>query len=331
MGSPTEKQGEFERMFDRSDKGQDGGKIGDGGTREKRSLTDADADAGTSDKKRSRREEPERPKDFTFDAWRERYLVWNKKTPLSHMFRRIDKFGTGMVPRKLFIDEIVASKFLTTEQEMARVADEFDNGDGLIDSTEFMNALRFAPQKMRSADTDSAVAALERDFTGEFTKEFGQVYPTLDELMEKARDFEKQPQQPFQQQVHHRMFQQQSDFGGYGQAQKKSYAAAAATCAQQIQQPPGGQTAHQPFQQVQHQYSIKATNRARSDFGGYGQAQKKSYAAAAATCAQQIQQPPGGQTAHQPFQQRPPRYVRQSPPKFPCQLSNCDKVCNIKI
>jgi hypothetical protein len=47
-----------------------------------------------------------------------------------------------MVPRKLFIDGILASKFPTTELEMGKVADEFDKGDGLISSREFMNALR---------------------------------------------------------------------------------------------------------------------------------------------------------------------------------------------
>lgn len=39
-------------------------------------------------------------------------------------------------------------EFPTSALEMARVADEFDKGDGLIVSREFMNALRFDPKKM---------------------------------------------------------------------------------------------------------------------------------------------------------------------------------------
>jgi hypothetical protein len=61
---------------------------------------------------------------------------------------RIDKSGTGCVPRKLFIEGVLTSKFPTTPLEMARVADEFDKGDGMISSKEFMNALRFNPNKM---------------------------------------------------------------------------------------------------------------------------------------------------------------------------------------
>uniref|UniRef100_A0A914GTR5 C2H2-type domain-containing protein n=1 Tax=Globodera rostochiensis TaxID=31243 RepID=A0A914GTR5_GLORO len=346
----------------------------------RRSLTDADAvtSPGTVDKKRSRREsdtlnkeEPARPKDFSFDEWRERYLVWNKKRSLSGLFRRIDKFDSGMVPRKLFIDEIVASKFSTTELEMARVADEFDNGDGLVNSREFMNALRFVPHKMlhstsrqcvqqrhgdrveplghnvnadrvahdmRAEDEENltSAATLESDLTEEFV----QIYPTLAELMKKANEAEKQPQH-FQQ-VQQQMLQQQSHFGGYGRPQMKSYAAAAATCGQQIQGLPGGQTAqpHQHFQQVQQQMLQQ-----QSHFGGYGRPHSSRTLAGL----------PGGQTAqpHQHFQQvqqqmfiagqqqqrmqkphpgqyRPPRYVRPPPPQFPCQLSNCDKVCKTK-
>lgn len=96
-------------------------------------------------------DELERLKDFTFEDWRERYLAWNDhgKARVSDLFRRIDKSGTGMVPRQQFIDGILASKFPTTELEMGKVADEFDKGDGLISSREFMNALRYDPKKLR--------------------------------------------------------------------------------------------------------------------------------------------------------------------------------------
>lgn len=53
-----------------------------------------------------------------------------------------------MVPRKEFIEGILSSKFPTTELEMNKVADEFDKGDGMISTREFMNALRYDPKKM---------------------------------------------------------------------------------------------------------------------------------------------------------------------------------------
>ncbi|KAK0426456.1 hypothetical protein QR680_009719 [Steinernema hermaphroditum] len=96
--------------------------------------------------------ELERLKDFSFDEWRERYIEWNDhaKARVSDLFRRIDKTGTGTVPRKVFIDGIIASKFPTTLLEMERVADVFDKGDGMISSKEFMEALRFDPRKKHS-------------------------------------------------------------------------------------------------------------------------------------------------------------------------------------
>uniref|UniRef100_A0A915B3J8 Microtubule-actin cross-linking factor 1 n=1 Tax=Parascaris univalens TaxID=6257 RepID=A0A915B3J8_PARUN len=81
---------------------------------------------------------------FTFEEWRERYLEWTDsgKARISDLFRRIDKSGTGRVPRSAFTDGIIASKFPTTRLEMEKVADEFDKGDGLIDAKEFMARLR---------------------------------------------------------------------------------------------------------------------------------------------------------------------------------------------
>jgi hypothetical protein len=48
---------------------------------------------------------------FSFDEWKQRYLDWtdNGKSRISDLFRRIDKSGTGKVPRKAFIDGIIAS------------------------------------------------------------------------------------------------------------------------------------------------------------------------------------------------------------------------------
>lgn len=61
--------------------------------------------------RKSHLEELKRLENFTFDEWRERYLQWNDngKARISDLFRRIDKSGTGVVPRKLFIDGILAS------------------------------------------------------------------------------------------------------------------------------------------------------------------------------------------------------------------------------
>ncbi|KAL3114470.1 hypothetical protein niasHT_019974 [Heterodera trifolii] len=114
-------------------------------------------------------QELERLKGFTFDDWRERYLAWNDhgKARVSDLFRRIDKSGTGMVPRKLFIDGILASKFPTTALEMARVADEFDKGDGLIVSREFMNALRFDPKKMRRYEPKTETERIHEEIARE--------------------------------------------------------------------------------------------------------------------------------------------------------------------
>uniref|UniRef100_A0A0N5AJF6 GAR domain-containing protein n=1 Tax=Syphacia muris TaxID=451379 RepID=A0A0N5AJF6_9BILA len=89
-------------------------------------------------------EELKKLESFTFDEWRERYLEWTDfgKARISDLFRRIDKSGTGSVPRNAFIEEILRSRFPTTQLEMEKVADEFDKGDGLIDSKEFMARLR---------------------------------------------------------------------------------------------------------------------------------------------------------------------------------------------
>lgn len=51
---------------------------------------------------------------FSFEEWRERYLEWTDsgKARISDLFRRIDKSGTGRVPRAAFIDGIIASSKL---------------------------------------------------------------------------------------------------------------------------------------------------------------------------------------------------------------------------
>ncbi|VDK80304.1 unnamed protein product, partial [Onchocerca ochengi] len=104
-------------------------------------------------------EEVKRLESFSFEEWRERYLEWTDsgKARISDLFRRIDKSGTGRVPRASFIDGIIASKFPTTRLEMEKVADEFDKGDGMIDSKEFMAKLRseFSKKLPMKQKTDS--------------------------------------------------------------------------------------------------------------------------------------------------------------------------------
>uniref|UniRef100_A0A7E4ZUS0 GAR domain-containing protein n=1 Tax=Panagrellus redivivus TaxID=6233 RepID=A0A7E4ZUS0_PANRE len=101
--------------------------------------------------------EMKRLEKFTFDEWRQRYLAWNDhgKARISDLFRRIDKSGTGVVPREDFIQGVLLSKFPTTKLEMARVADKFDKGDGKISAKEFMNALRYDPKKQPVQKTDA--------------------------------------------------------------------------------------------------------------------------------------------------------------------------------
>ncbi|KAK6019684.1 spectrin repeat-containing domain protein [Ostertagia ostertagi] len=62
---------------------------------------------------------------------------------VSDLFRRYDRSHTGNIPRDVFIDAVLASKFPTSRLEMNKVADLFDKGDGLINSKEFIDALRF--------------------------------------------------------------------------------------------------------------------------------------------------------------------------------------------
>ncbi|EFO27979.2 spectraplakin [Loa loa] len=104
-------------------------------------------------------EEVKRLESFSFEEWRERYLEWTDsgKARISDLFRRIDKSGTGRVPRAAFIDGIIASKFPTTRLEMEKVANEFDKGDRMIDSKEFMAKLRsdFSKKLPMKQKTDS--------------------------------------------------------------------------------------------------------------------------------------------------------------------------------
>uniref|UniRef100_A0A0K0FXT7 Short stop (inferred by orthology to a D. melanogaster protein) n=1 Tax=Strongyloides venezuelensis TaxID=75913 RepID=A0A0K0FXT7_STRVS len=96
-------------------------------------------------------EELKRLENFDFDEWKERYNEWNDhaKGRVTDLFRRIDKNGTGKVPRDIFIEAILASKFNTTPLEMEKVADIFDKGDGFIDAREFIRVLRIDPKKCK--------------------------------------------------------------------------------------------------------------------------------------------------------------------------------------
>uniref|UniRef100_A0A0N5A2H2 GAR domain-containing protein n=1 Tax=Parastrongyloides trichosuri TaxID=131310 RepID=A0A0N5A2H2_PARTI len=94
-------------------------------------------------------EEVKRLENFDFEEWKDRYNEWNDhaKGRITDLFRRIDKNGNGKVPRDVFINAILASKFITTPLEMEKVADLFDKGDGMINAREFVKALRIDPKK----------------------------------------------------------------------------------------------------------------------------------------------------------------------------------------
>ncbi|KAJ1362931.1 hypothetical protein KIN20_022656 [Parelaphostrongylus tenuis] len=90
-------------------------------------------------------EEMRRLERWRWESWKEHYVEWNdhRKARVTDLFRRMDRSHTGNVPREFFIDGILASKFPTSRLEMNKVADLFDKGDGLINSKEFIDALRF--------------------------------------------------------------------------------------------------------------------------------------------------------------------------------------------
>ncbi|XP_055691757.1 dystonin isoform X3 [Lutzomyia longipalpis] len=99
----------------------------------------------------------ERVKQFSWDEWRKRFLKYNnhKKSRLTDLFRKMDKDNNGLIPRDVFIDGIISTKFPTSRLEMETVADLFDrNGEGLIDWQEFIAALRPDWQERKPA-TDS--------------------------------------------------------------------------------------------------------------------------------------------------------------------------------
>ncbi|KJH53004.1 EF hand [Dictyocaulus viviparus] len=82
---------------------------------------------------------------WRWEVWKEQYVEWNdhRKARVSDLFRRIDRNHTGNIPRETFIDGILTSKFPSSRLELNKVADLFDKGDGLINSKEFIDALRF--------------------------------------------------------------------------------------------------------------------------------------------------------------------------------------------
>ncbi|CAB3407856.1 unnamed protein product [Caenorhabditis bovis] len=112
-------------------------------------------------------DEMKRLEGWKWEDWKERYVEWNDhaKARVSDLFRRIDRLHTGNVPRQVFIDGIIGSKFPTSRLEMAKVADLFDKGDGMINSKEFINALRFDSSNRNAkpqTDTEKITHEIER-------------------------------------------------------------------------------------------------------------------------------------------------------------------------
>ncbi|PIC54076.1 hypothetical protein B9Z55_003484 [Caenorhabditis nigoni] len=112
-------------------------------------------------------EEMKRLEGWKWEDWKERYVEWNDhaKARVSDLFRRIDRLHTGNVPRQVFIDGIIGSKFPTSRLEMEKVADRFDKGDGMINAKEFINALRFDSANRNAkpqTDTEKITHEIER-------------------------------------------------------------------------------------------------------------------------------------------------------------------------
>ncbi|XP_032597098.1 dystonin isoform X8 [Drosophila grimshawi] len=102
----------------------------------------------------------ERARNFSWDDWRKRFLkhMNHKKSRLTDLFRKMDKDNNGMVPRDVFIDGILNTKFDTSGLEMKAVADLFDrNGEGLIDWQEFIAALRPDWQERKPANDNDKI------------------------------------------------------------------------------------------------------------------------------------------------------------------------------
>uniref|UniRef100_A0A8R1E2J6 GAR domain-containing protein n=1 Tax=Caenorhabditis japonica TaxID=281687 RepID=A0A8R1E2J6_CAEJA len=112
-------------------------------------------------------EEMKRLEGWKWEDWKERYVEWNDhaKARVSDLFRRIDRLHTGNVPRQVFIDGIIGSKFPTSRLEMEKVADLFDKGDRMINAKEFINALRFDSANRNAkpqTDTEKITHEIER-------------------------------------------------------------------------------------------------------------------------------------------------------------------------
>ncbi|CAI5438399.1 unnamed protein product [Caenorhabditis angaria] len=121
----------------------------------------------TLDAQKELLEEMKRLEGWKWEDWKERYVEWNDhaKARVSDLFRRIDRLHTGNVPRQVFIDGIIGSKFPTSRLEMEKVADLFDKGDGMINSKEFINALRFDSSNRNAkpqTDTEKITHEIER-------------------------------------------------------------------------------------------------------------------------------------------------------------------------
>ncbi|KRF99132.1 uncharacterized protein Dwil_GK17953, isoform N [Drosophila willistoni] len=102
----------------------------------------------------------ERARNFSWDDWRKRFLKYmnHKKSRLTDLFRKMDKDNNGMIPRDVFIDGILNTKFDTSGLEMKAVADLFDrNGEGLIDWQEFIAALRPDWQERKPATDNDKI------------------------------------------------------------------------------------------------------------------------------------------------------------------------------
>ncbi|KAL7025334.1 hypothetical protein ACKWTF_013447 [Chironomus riparius] len=82
---------------------------------------------------------------FDWEDWRKRFLKFHnhKRSRVVEFLKKIDKKQNGLIPREVFVSEIIASKAPTKRFEVEAVGDKFDPvSEGVIDWEDFLIALK---------------------------------------------------------------------------------------------------------------------------------------------------------------------------------------------
>ena len=93
---------------------------------------------------------PKRPREpqFSFAAWRKRYMQFNNndKARVMEQLRALDKCSTGYIPNNDFIENVLSTGFKTNRKELLQVVRLFDpNYEGRMDYCRFISCLRSMP------------------------------------------------------------------------------------------------------------------------------------------------------------------------------------------